>query len=56
MSAEDVIIAYSYRFKIEAMFREFKLRFGGLFYHFGTKAVPKLNHSRKKGVPTRFSR
>ena len=32
MSAEEVIIAYAYRFKIEAMFREFKLHCGGLFY------------------------
>ena len=37
------IIAYVYRFKIETMFCEFKQQFGGLFYHFWTKAVPKLD-------------
>ena len=48
MSAEDIIIAYACRFKIEAMFREFKQQFGGLFYHFWTKAVPKLDRYRRK--------
>lgn len=48
MSAEDIILVYACRFKIEAMFREFKQQFGGLFYHFWTKAVPKLNRYRKK--------
>jgi len=48
MSAEDSITAYSCRFKIETMFREFKQQFSGLFYHFWTKAVPKLNPYRRK--------
>lgn len=51
MAAEDIIKAYSYRFKIEAMFRELKQQFGGFCYHFWTKAVPKLNRYRKKGSP-----
>lgn len=51
MAAEDIITAYAYRFKIEAMFRELKQQFGGFCYHFWTKAVPKLNRYRKKGSP-----
>lgn len=51
MSARDIITDYAYWFKIEAMFREFKLQFGGLFYHFWTKAVPKLNRYRKNSSP-----
>lgn len=51
MSAEDIIIAYAYRAKIETMFKVFKQQFGGLCYHFWTKAVPKLNRYRKKGSP-----
>lgn len=48
MSAEDIITSYAFRFKIETMFREFKGQFSGLFYHFWTKAVPKLDRYRKK--------
>lgn len=55
MSAEDIITAYSCRFKIETMFREFKQQFGGLFYHFWTKAVPKLNPYRRKNRPDPLS-
>ena len=51
MSAEDIIVAYAYRAKIETMFKVFKQQFGGLCYHFWTKAVPKLNRYRKKGSP-----
>lgn len=51
MAAEDIITAYAYRFKIEAMFRELKQQFGGFCYRFWTKAVPKLNRYRKKGSP-----
>lgn len=55
MSAEDIIIAYACRFKIETMFREFKQQFGGLFYHFWTKAVPKLDRYRRKNSPDPLS-
>lgn len=50
MPAEDIITAYAYRFKIEAMFREMKQQIGGLFYHFWTNAVPRLDRYRKKGA------
>ena len=50
MPAEDIITAYAYRFKIEAMFREMKQQIGGFFYHFWTSAVPRLDHYRKKGA------
>lgn len=48
MSAEDIITSYAFRFKIETMFRESKGQFSGLFYHFWTKAVPKLDRYHKK--------
>lgn len=51
MSAEDIIVAYTYRAKIETMFKVFKQQFGGLCYHFWTKAVPKRKHYCKKGSP-----
>jgi len=51
LSAEDVIISYAFRAKIETMFKEFKQQFGGLCYHFWTKAVPKLDRYRKKNSP-----
>ena len=49
ISAEDIIVAYAYRFKIETMFRAFKQWFGGFCYHFWTKAMPKLDRYRRKG-------
>jgi len=51
MTPEDILTAYAYRFKIEAMFREMKQQVGAFFYHFWTKATPKLNRYRKKGIP-----
>ena len=33
------------------MFREMKQQLGGFFYHFWTKAVPKLDRYQKKGSP-----
>lgn len=55
MPAEDIIMAYVCRYKIETMFREFKQHFGGLFYHFWTKAVPKLDRYRRKNSPDPLS-
>lgn len=55
MSAKDIIIAYAFRTKIETMFRAFKQQFGGLFYHFWTKAVPKLDCYRRKNSPDPLS-
>ena len=49
MTPEDIITAYTYRFKIEAMFREMKQQLGTFFYHFWTKATPKLDRYSKKG-------
>jgi len=37
------------------MFREFKQQFGGLFYHFWTKAVPKPDRYRRKNSPDPLS-
>ena len=51
MTPEDILTAYSYRFKIEAMFREMKQQVGAFMYHFWTKATPKLDRYRKKGTP-----
>lgn len=50
MPAEDIITVYAYRFKIEAMFRAIGQQIGGLFYHFWTSAVPRLDHYRRKGT------
>lgn len=50
MPAEDIITAYAYRFKIEAMFPKMKQHIGGLFYHFWTNAFPRLDRYRKKGA------
>ncbi len=50
MTAEDIITAYAYRFKIEAMFREMKQQLGGFCYHFWSKSVPKWNRYRRKGT------
>lgn len=56
MAPEDIITAYAYRFKIEAMFREMKQQLGAFFYHFWTKATPKLNRYSKKGSPDPLSK
>ena len=56
MAAQDIITAYAYRFKIEAMFREMKQQLGAFFYHFWTNAVPKLNRYSKKGSPDPLSK
>ena len=50
MCAEDIILAYAHRFKIEAMFREMKQCFGGFCYHFWSKAVPKLDRYLRKAA------
>lgn len=51
MAPEDIIRAYAYRFKIEAMFREMKQQMGAFFYHFWTKATPRLERYSRKGSP-----
>jgi hypothetical protein len=49
MPPERMILLYSYRFKIECTFREFKQVIGGFSYHFWSKKMPKLNKFTKKG-------
>lgn len=43
MHPERIIMAYSYRFKIEVSFKMLKHVVGGFCYHFWTAAVPKLS-------------
>lgn len=43
MHPEKIIIAYSYRFKIEVSFKMLKHVIGGFCYHFWTAAMPKLS-------------
>lgn len=43
MDPEKIILAYSYRFKIEVSFKMLKQNLGGFFYHFWTTAMPKLS-------------
>jgi hypothetical protein len=48
LSPEDIIKAYSYRFKIEVNFKVLKHLMGSFFYHFWTKVWPdigKLNEA-----------
>jgi hypothetical protein len=51
ISPITIISLYSYRFKIECMFREFKQVIGGFNYQFWSKVMPKLNRFAKKGEP-----
>ncbi len=46
-----IIRLYSYRFRIECTFREFKQVIGGFCYHLWSKSMPKLKHYLKKGEP-----
>lgn len=52
----DIIRLYSYRFKIERSFREFKQVFAGFSYRFWSKFMPKLSHFSKTGDPTPLSK
>jgi len=44
-----IIRLYSYRFRIECTFREFKQVIGGFCYHFWSKSMPKLKRYLKRG-------
>ena len=55
LSPLAIIQLYSYRFRIETMFRSLKQDIGGFSYHFWTKALPKLNHFKKKSDPDPLS-
>lgn len=50
LSPEQIIRLYSYRFKIESCFREFKQVITGFTYHFWSKEMPKLNKYAKSGT------
>ena len=52
LDPETIIRLYSYRFRIETMFRELKQQIGGFAYRFWTKSLAKLNHFRKKTEPS----
>lgn len=47
-----IIRLYSYRFRIECMYRELKQQVGAFCYHFWSKHMPKLSYYQKKGEPT----
>ena len=44
LSPEDIIAAYSYRFKIEVNFKVLKQLMGTFFYHFWTKVWPDIGN------------
>ena len=46
-----IIKLYSLRMNIECMFRAMKQTMAGFFYHFWSKAMPRLNYYRKKDAP-----
>jgi hypothetical protein len=46
MDPKEIIVAYSYRFKIEVSFKMLKHVIGGFCYHFWTTAMPKLSRYR----------
>lgn len=46
-----IIEGYSRRFKIEGTFRSLSQDVGAMAYRFWSKAVPRLNHFRKKADP-----
>ena len=48
MDAEDIITAYAHRFKIEAMFREFKHQFRGFVAISGVLLCQSLTVTRKR--------
>ncbi|OBZ14190.1 transposase [Bacillus sp. FJAT-27264] len=48
LEAPDIIRLYSYRFKIESMFREMKQVIHAFGYRFWSKSMPKLNRFLRK--------
>jgi hypothetical protein len=50
LSPEDMIMAYSYRFKIEVSFKVMKLLMGAFFYHFWTQAWPRIRENRERDL------
>ena len=52
----SIIRLYSYRFRIECMFRELKQQTGAFCYHFWSKHMPRLSYYQKKGEPEPLER
>jgi hypothetical protein len=52
LSAHDIIVAYSYRFKIEVNFKVLKHLMGVFFYHFWTSAWPHIGKRNKSDLAT----
>lgn len=52
LSAESIIKAYSYRFKIEVNFKVLKHLMGAFFYHFWTRVWPGIKNSNKSSLST----
>lgn len=50
LSAENIIKAYSYRFKIEVNFKVVKHLIGAFFYHFWTRVWPGITHQKKNNL------
>ncbi|OLN29386.1 transposase [Desulfosporosinus metallidurans] len=48
LQPQQIILAYSYRFKIEVSFKMLKHVIGSFGYHFWTKALPKLSRLKTK--------
>jgi len=47
----SIVRLYSYRFRIECMFRELKQQIGAFCYRFWSKHMPKLSYYQKKSDP-----
>lgn len=47
----SIIRLYSYRFRIECVFRELRQPIGAFCYHFWSKHMPKISYYQKAGEP-----
>ena len=52
LSAEDMILAYSYRFKIEVSFKVLKHLTGAFFYRFWTQVWPRIGKATNSDLTT----
>lgn len=50
LSPEDMIRAYSHRFKIEVSFKVMKHLIGAFFYHFWTKVWPRIRKNKEANL------
>jgi hypothetical protein len=51
LTPKQIIESYSYRWKIEASFKDAKHNVGTFSSHFWTLAMPRLDRFRRKGLP-----